>query len=144
MVIHNQSANCSPTFTGLINSIWHFNCSWFGYSKVFNWDFEKFLSLLATRNDHRCPFVFYCGLLACFVKMDFCKIDLKGFSSPKVCLTGKRVLIEFCKCSYLIKTKALFSHELQMMSEESGPDIGAHDGAWFMSDVFASAANPLV
>lgn len=36
MVIHTQSAFGSAAFTGLINSIWHFNCSWFGYSKVFN------------------------------------------------------------------------------------------------------------
>lgn len=46
MVIHAQSAFGSAAFTGLINSIWHFNCSWFGYLKVFNSNFLHFFSPL--------------------------------------------------------------------------------------------------
>lgn len=46
MVIHDQSAFGSAAFTGLINSIWHFNCSWFGYLKVFNSNFLHFFSSL--------------------------------------------------------------------------------------------------
>lgn len=87
MVIHTQSANCSAAFTGLINSIWHFNCSWFGYSKVFNVDFQEFLSLRARRNEQRWALLlWYVGLFVNFVCVF--EIVLKSSSSPKILTTG--------------------------------------------------------
>lgn len=67
MVIHTQSAFGFAAFTALINSIWHFNCSWFGYSKVFNSNSLHFFFCLFPLQKMNRDWIFYFCLFTVYL-----------------------------------------------------------------------------